>query len=91
MNGFIFLAECGLAPTVILKCTYRSAHVEWVASQPGCQYDCKASWSCVNGTYTHKEEVTRYLAILCNKLCSYLLINFYYYIASQSVHTLMIV
>ena len=59
MDGFIFLAECGLAPNVTLSCNDGSAHVEWVASQPHCQFDCKAHWTCVNGTYTHKEEVTR--------------------------------
>ena len=61
MDGFIFLAdlECGLAPTVTLNCNNKSAHVKWVASRPGCQYDCKAHWICVNGTYTHKDEVTR--------------------------------
>ena len=59
MNGFIYLAECGFAPNVTLNCNDRSAHVKWVASQPDCQYFCKAYWTCVNGTYTHKDEVTR--------------------------------
>ena len=27
-----------------------TAHVEWVASRPGCQYDCTAHWICVNNS-----------------------------------------
>ena len=58
MDGFIYLAECGLAPNVTLNCNDRSAHVEWVASQSDCHYFCKAYWTCVSGANTHKDEVT---------------------------------
>ena len=55
-------AECGLAPNVTLNCNDGpTAHVEWVASQPGCQYDCTAHWICVNNSTenvnTYEDEV----------------------------------
>ena len=54
-----FLTECGLAPTVRLNCTDNgAAHVQWEASEPGCQYDCKAYWTCVNGIPIHHNEVS---------------------------------
>ena len=52
-----FFAECGLAPTVTIKCANGSAHVDWVASKPSCQRDCKAYWTCTNGTHHHNDEV----------------------------------
>lgn len=49
---------CGLAPTVTLNCMDRFAHVDWVASQPGCQFDCKAYWTCANGiNVPYQDEV----------------------------------
>ena len=40
-----------------LNCADGLAHVEWVASLPGCQYDCKAYWTCdnANGIPYHEE------------------------------------
>jgi len=36
----------------------RFAHVDWVASQPGCQFDCKAYWTCANGiNVPYQDEV----------------------------------
>ena len=58
----IFFTECGLAPNVTLNCNSGSAHVEWVASQPGCQYDCTARWICKNHTNTtdpHEDKVAK--------------------------------
>ena len=63
VTEFISFTECGGAPTVTLNCSSGSAHVEWAASRPGCQFDCKAYWTCVNHTdgyhyVSHREEVT---------------------------------
>ena len=52
-----FFAECGLAPTVTLTCANGSTHVDWVASKPGCQNDCKAHWTCTNGTDHYNDKV----------------------------------
>ena len=53
----IFLTECGLAPDVTLNCSGGFAQVKWNASVSGCEFDCKANWTCVNETSTHREEV----------------------------------
>ena len=52
------LTDCGLAPNVTLNCTDGSAHVNWVASLPGCQHDCKAQWRCTNMADYHEEIVS---------------------------------
>ena len=52
------LTDCGLAPNVTLNCTDGSALVNWVASQPGCQHDCKAEWRCTNMADYHEEIVS---------------------------------
>ena len=60
VTEFISFTECGGAPTVTLNCSSGSAHVEWAASEPGCQFDCKAHWTCVNcinGTDSYTVEV----------------------------------
>ena len=55
---FVLLTECGLAPNVTLNCTDGSAHVDWVASQLYCQFDCKAYWKCTNMTNYYQAMVT---------------------------------
>ena len=63
----ISFTECGLAPNVTLNCNNGSAHVEWVASQPACQYDCTARWTCknhTNSTDPHMEVVSSCLEYL---------------------------
>ena len=64
---FVLLTECGHAPNVTLNCTDGSAYVNWVASKPGCQFDCKGYWKCTNMTDDHDEMVAivSYL-ILCS-------------------------
>ena len=62
----IFFIECGGAPNVTLSCYSNngSALVDWVASIPGCQYDCKATWTCRNHTNTtdpHEDVVSSWL------------------------------
>ena len=52
------LSDCGGAPSVTLNCADGSAHVDWVASQPGCQFHCQAHWSCTNMTHYHRNTVT---------------------------------
>ena len=65
---FVLLTECGLAPSVTLDCTDGSAHVDWVASRPGCQFDCKGYWNCTNITNYYEETVTIVSYLI---LCSY--------------------
>ena len=48
---------CGGPPNVTLSCTNGTAYVDWVASKPGCQFDCKAYWICTGPNVTHTEEV----------------------------------
>ena len=55
---FVSLTECGLAPNVTLNCADGLAHVDWVASKPHCQFDCKGNWKCTNMTDDYIEMVT---------------------------------
>ena len=58
---FGILTECRHAPNVTLNCTDGSARVNWVASIPHCQFDCRVLWSCTNMTDYHQEMVTSYV------------------------------
>ena len=52
------MVECGQAPNVTLNCADGSGHVDWTPPEAGCYFDCKAYWTCVNGSGTpYKEEV----------------------------------
>ena len=59
---FAYYTECGLSPNVSLTCTDGTARVRWAASEPNCQFDCKAYWSCSNGTdVIYRDEVSTYI------------------------------
>ena len=74
VTNSIFFTECGGAPNGTLNCNNRSAHVEWVASVQGCQYDCRARWTCknhTNSTDPHEDEVSSHLLSLFNSYSFY--------------------
>ena len=58
MDLLYIFSECGGAPSVTLNCADGSAHVDWTASEPGCQFDCQAHWSCTNMTHNYINTVT---------------------------------
>ena len=62
-----------------LNCNNGSAHVEWVASQPGCQYDCTVRWTCknhTNSTDPHEDVVSSCLEYLYTYIGSYVATHF---------------
>ena len=58
---------CGSEPNVTLSCNYTNgtAYVDWAASKPDCQFDCKAHWICAcRNNITYIDEVGT-----CSKHC----------------------
>ena len=37
--------------------------MNWVASRPGCHFDCAANWICSVNTEYHEEMVVNYICI----------------------------
>ena len=59
---------CGSGPEVNLNCTNEAVHVDWAASKPDCQFDCKAHLICAcPNNVTHMNEVGT-----CSKHCIYI-------------------